>query len=411
MTETSLNAPISTGPTVDAGPLSDAGRARMVELADQAGVRRIHMLGWRDLDDDEAGGSEVHASTVAALWAQAGLEITMRSSASVGRSAVGFRDGYRVVRRGSRYGVFPRAAAAEITGRHGPCDALVEIWNGMPFASPLWWRGPHAVWLHHVHGPMWNMALGDTLGRVGRLLEERLAPPLYRRVPVVTLSQSSEAELIDELGFDRARVGVVEPGIDARYSPGGSRSDSPLVVAVGRLAPVKRFPMLIRAAARARERIGDLQLVIVGEGYTRPDVVATIDEVGGHDWVRLAGHVSDDELIGLYRSAWCVASASEREGWGMTLTEAAACGTPAVVTNIAGHSDATRDELSGLLCDGEKGLTDGLVRLLGDATLRARLQAGALARAAELTWEHTAIANLEVLCTGSVSSARPTGGA
>ncbi|MFZ1588352.1 MAG: glycosyltransferase family 4 protein [Candidatus Microthrix parvicella] len=411
MTETSLNAPISTGPTVDAGPLSDAGRARMVELADQAGVRRIHMLGWRDLDDDEAGGSEVHASTVAALWAQAGLEITMRSSASVGRSAVGFRDGYRVVRRGSRYGVFPRAAAAEITGRHGPCDALVEIWNGMPFASPLWWRGPHAVWLHHVHGPMWNMALGDTLGRVGRLLEERLAPPLYRRVPVVTLSQSSEAELIDELGFDRARVGVVEPGIDARYSPGGSRSDTPLVVAVGRLAPVKRFPMLIRAAARARERIGDLQLVIVGEGYTRPDVVATIDEVGGHDWVRLAGHVSDDELIGLYRSAWCVASASEREGWGMTLTEAAACGTPAVVTNIAGHSDATRDELSGLLCDGEKGLTDGLVRLLGDATLRARLQAGALDRAAELTWEHTAIANLEVLCTGSVSSARPTGGA
>lgn len=411
MTETSLNAPISTGPTVDAGPLSDAGRARMMELADQAGVRRIHMLGWRDLDDDEAGGSEVHASTVAALWAQAGLEITMRSSASVGRSAVGFRDGYRVVRRGSRYGVFPRAAAAEITGRHGPCDALVEIWNGMPFASPLWWRGPHAVWLHHVHGPMWNMALGDTLGRVGRLLEERLAPPLYRRVPVVTLSQSSEAELIDELGFDRARVGVVEPGIDARYSPGGSRSDTPLVVAVGRLAPVKRFPMLIRAAARARERIGDLQLVIVGEGYTRPDVVATIDEVGGHDWVRLAGHVSDDELIGLYRSAWCVASASEREGWGMTLTEAAACGTPAVVTNIAGHSDATRDELSGLLCDGEEGLTDGLVRLLGDATLRARLQAGALARAAELTWEHTAIANLEVLCTGSVSSARPTGGA
>lgn len=411
MTETSLNAPMPTGPTVDAGPLSDAGRARMVELADQAGVRRIHMLGWRDLDDDEAGGSEVHASTVAALWAQAGLEITMRSSASVGRSAVGFRDGYRVVRRGSRYGVFPRAAAAEITGRHGPCDALVEIWNGMPFASPLWWRGPHAVWLHHVHGPMWNMALGDTLGRVGRLLEERLAPPLYRRVPVVTLSQSSEAELIDELGFDRARVGVVEPGIDARYSPGGSRSDSPLVVAVGRLAPVKRFPMLIRAAARARERIGDLQLVIVGEGYTRPDVVATIDEVGGHDWVRLAGHVSDDELIGLYRSAWCVASASEREGWGMTLTEAAACGTPAVVTNIAGHSDATRDELSGLLCDGEEGLTDGLVRLLGDATLRARLQAGALARAAELTWEHTAIANLEVLCTGSVSSARPTGGA
>lgn len=401
---------MTTGPSVNPGTLSEAGRARMVELAANAGIRRIHMLGWRDLDDDEAGGSEVHASTIAALWAEAGLEVTMRSSASPGRSAVGFRDGYRVIRRGSRYGVFPRAAAAEITGRHGPADALVEIWNGMPFASPLWWRGPHAVWLHHVHGPMWNMALGDQLGKVGRLLEERLAPPLYRKVPVVTLSASSEHELIDDLGFRPERVGVVEPGIDARYGPGGTRSETPLVVAVGRLAPVKRFPMLVRAAAAARKQVGDLNLVIVGDGYKRPEVEAAIDEVGGSGWVRLAGHVSDAELIDLYRSAWCVASASEREGWGMTLTEAAACGTPAVATNIAGHSDAVRADHSGLLCDGEAGLAKGLARVLGDVELRTQLQQGALQRATELTWEQTAIKNLEVLCTGSVSAARPTAG-
>lgn len=398
-----------TGPSVHAGSLSTAGRARLAELADASGIRRVHMLGWRDLDDDEAGGSEVHASTVAALWAEAGLEVTMRSSASKGRSAEGFRDGYRVIRRGSRYGVFPRAAVAEITGRHGPSDALVEIWNGMPFVSPLWWRGPHAVWLHHVHGPMWNMALGDRLGKVGRLLEERVAPPLYRRVPVVTLSASSEEELTRDLGFSQDRVGVVEPGIDARYTPGGTRSETPLVVAVARLAPVKRFSMLVRAAARARERVGDLRLVIVGEGYMRPDVVATIEAVGGQSWVHMAGHVSDDELIDLYRSAWCVASASEREGWGMTMTEAAACGTPAVATDIAGHADAIRADHSGLLVDGEQGLADGLARLLGDAALRTRLQAGALLRAAELTWEHTAVANFEVLATGSVANARPLG--
>ena len=166
----------------------------------------------------------------------------------------------------------------------------------MPFVSPLWWRGPHAVWLHHVHGPMWNMALGDRLGKVGRLLEERVAPPLYRRVPVVTLSASSEEELTRDLGFSQDRVGVVEPGIDARYTPGGTRSETPLVVAVARLAPVKRFSMLVRAAARARERVGDLRLVIVGEGYMRPDVVATIEAVGGQSWVHMAGHVSDDEL-------------------------------------------------------------------------------------------------------------------
>ncbi len=64
------------------------------------------------------------------------------------------------------------------------------------------------------------------------------------------------------------------------------------------------------------------------------------------------GHVSDEELLDLYRSAWVVASASAREGWGMTITEAGACGTPAVATRIAGHTDAVVHEHSGLLVDG-----------------------------------------------------------
>ena len=46
-------------------------------------------------------------------------------------------------------------------------------------------------------------------------------------------------------------------------------------------------------------------------------------------------------------AAWVVASSSVREGWGMTLTEAAACGTPAVATRIAGHVDAVDDGVSG----------------------------------------------------------------
>ncbi|MEZ5381321.1 MAG: glycosyltransferase family 4 protein [Microthrixaceae bacterium] len=396
-----------TGPSVVIPELSESGRARLCELAASAGIRRIHMLGWRDLEDPEAGGSEVHASTVAALWAAAGLEVTMRSSAGVGLSSVGFRDGYRVIRRGSRYGVFPRAVAAEVTGRHGPADALVEIWNGVPFLSPLWWRGAHVVWLHHVHGPMWNMALGP-VGSVGRVMEERLAPRLYRKVPVVTLSKSSETELIHELGIPSSNLGVVEPGIDPRFSPGGARSKVPLVVAVGRLVPVKRFPMLVRAAAAARARLGDLQLMIVGEGYKRPEVERTIADVGGEEWIRLLGHVSDERLIELYRSAWCVASASEREGWGMTITEAAACGTPAVATDISGHSDAIRDGSSGVLAATEEALGDALTAVLGDRAFRERLQQGALDRAQVLTWEHTAIANLEVLATGSTANAWPS---
>ncbi len=100
------------------------------------------MLAWRDLDDPEAGGSEVHASNVAALWSRAGIEVTMRTSYAPGKPQISWRDGYRVIRKAGRYSVFPRAAFSEMMKWHGGSDAIVEIWNGMPFLSPVWARRP-----------------------------------------------------------------------------------------------------------------------------------------------------------------------------------------------------------------------------------------------------------------------------
>ena len=128
----------------------------LAAVAAEAGIRRIHLVAWRDLDDPEAGGSELHAHMIAARWAAAGLDVTFRTSAVPGAPAALTRDGYRVLRRSGRYAVFPGAAWEGIRMGHRPGDALVEIWNGMPFLSPLWYRGPRIVFLHHVHAEMWG---------------------------------------------------------------------------------------------------------------------------------------------------------------------------------------------------------------------------------------------------------------
>ena len=372
------------------------GSRKLGDIADAAGLKRIHVLAWRDLADVEAGGSEVHASTVCRLWAEAGLDVTMRTSYAPGAPTDSRRDGYRVVRRAGRYLVFPRGVASELLGRHGTRDALVEIWNGVPWLSPIWARGPRVTWLHHVHGPMWKMVLPPGLARVGSLVERRLAPPFYRRTPVITLSPSSRDELVGQLKFPATNVTVVPPGIDARFSAGGVRSPTPLVVAVGRLMPVKRFELLVDQVAPLRSRHPDLRLVIVGEGAERDLIEARIARHDAAEWITLAGRISDDELVALYRQAWMVTSASVAEGWGMTLTEAAACGTPAVATDIAGHRDAVADGRSGMLAAPDQlGATIG--RVVADPDLRARLHAGALAHAAAFTWEATAAATLTVL--------------
>ena len=366
------------------------------DLAAEAGIRRIHMLAWRDLADVEAGGSEIHASTVASLWAQAGIEVTMRTSYAQGSPPFATRDGYQVIRKAGRYLVFPRAAAAEATGRHGPRDALVEIWNGVPFFSPIWARGPRVTWLHHVHTEMWPLVLPPGLARVGQFLESRLAPPFYRRTSVVTLSESSKVLLLERLGFRPENVHVVPPGISPRFSMGGKKSEAPSVLAVGRLMPPKAFDELIEAMVRVREVV-PATLTIVGEGYARDALENQISRLGAEQWCQLLGRVDDDILIQRYQSAWVVAASSKSEGWGMTLTEAAAVGTPAVATRIPGHVDAVTHGVTGLLVDSSIELVEALVNVLSDQDLRERMGVEARRQALAFTWERTAYDTMAVL--------------
>ena len=371
------------------------------DLCDR-GVRRIHVLAWRDLDDPDAGGSEVHADHFMSRWAGAGLEVTHRTSAAVGLPSEADRNGYRVVRRGSRYSVFPRAIASEITHRMGRFDALTEIWNGVPWMSPVWCRRPHVTVVHHVHGPMWDQMLPGKLGAVGRLLESRLAPPFYRRGLTVTPSDATRDELLG-LGFRPERVVAVPNGVEEYFQPGGARSAEPLVVCVGRLAPVKRQDEMIEAAVVARRTHPALRLVIVGEGPLRPVLEARIAQHGAQDWITLSGRLERHELVAMYQRAWLVASASLAEGWGLTLTEAAACGTPCVATDISGHRSSVVDGVTGVLAPLDR-LGDALAEVLGDSARRERLAAAALARARTLTWDASAHGLLTALHTEVVAS-------
>ncbi|MGB8859317.1 MAG: glycosyltransferase family 4 protein [Ilumatobacteraceae bacterium] len=351
------------------------------------GCRRVHVLAWRDLDDPDAGGSEVHADHFMRRWAAAGLDITHRTSFAEGLPTTAERNGYHVVRRGSRYSVFPRGVARELRSRR-EYDALVEVWNGVPWLSPVWCRKPRITFLHHVHGPMWDQLLPRPFAFMGRAVEARLAPPFYRRTLTLTPSEATRDELL-HLGFKPERVVAVNNGVEEMFQPAPGHAAAPTVVCVGRLAPVKRQDQLIDEAMIAKRRVPALQLVIVGDGPLRPVLEERIARYGAAGWIRLAGRLSHEDLVALYQQAWLVTSASLAEGWGLTLTEAAACGTAAVATDVNGHRSSVVDGVTGVLVPLER-LGDTIADVLLDDARRVGLEDAALTRAKTLTWEASA---------------------
>ncbi|HVB94946.1 MAG TPA: glycosyltransferase family 4 protein [Acidimicrobiales bacterium] len=399
----------ATGGLTGYSPFDEPGLRRFAdmslhEIAAVGGLRRLDVVAWRDFDDPEAGGSELHAHQILSAWAEAGLDITLTTSSVPEARAVARRGGYRVVRRAGRYAVFPRTLVSGALGRLGTGDGLVEVWNGMPFFSPLWARCPRITFLHHVHAEMWNMVLPRGLAALGNSIEHQLAPAIYRRSRIVTLSSSSKTEIVDRLGIPSERVVVCPPGVDSRFAPGGERSDSPLVVAVGRLVPVKRFQLMIEALVRVKRRHPDLVAVIAGEGYERPMLEDLIRDRDAGSWISLPGYIEDDRLVDLYRAAWVVASSSLREGWGMTVTEAGACGTPSVASRISGHRDAVIDDRSGLLFDDVDGIDDALDAVISDEILRKRLGIGAFEHASQFTWDAAARGALAVLAAEALAN-------
>ena len=204
--------------------------------------------------------------------------------------------------------------------------------------------GPKVVLMHHVHADMWHMVLPPNLATMGDTLERRVAP--------LDLPAQPDDHPVAVVHGRRCSRSASRPATSRSSRPAStpasrraaSAPPTPTVLAAGRLVPVKRYDLLIRAVVEARRPVPDLDA-----HHRRHRPAAGRARGAGRrrstprDAVRFAGWVSDDELLDLYRRSWLVASASVREGWGMTLTEAAACATPAVATRIAGHTDAVVD--------------------------------------------------------------------
>lgn len=188
----------------------------------------------------------------------------------------------------------------------------------------------HEVWTRQY----WRRYAGPVVGTLGWLVQRACARIPHR---AFCMSQTHANRLVDE-GY--RGTAVVLPGLYAGpVEPSRADDVDPsLVVYAGRHVPEKRVDALVRGFARARAQRPELRLDVYGDGPERARVEALVHELGLDTSVRVRGARPEQEVATALGRAACLATASEREGYGLVVVEAAAQGTPSVV--VAGPENA-----------------------------------------------------------------------
>jgi glycosyltransferase involved in cell wall biosynthesis len=355
---------------------------------------RLHVLVLTDRDwtHPQGGGTGTHLYGHVSRWLAQGHRVTVIAGSYPGALATEQIDQLTIHRMGGRITVFPRAIWAVRRGLVPDADVALEVINGISFLTPLWLRIPRVALIHHIHRPHYADELGLE-GRIAAFFLETLALRLlYRRSRFVTVSQSSARAIADH-GVSHKRITVSYNGVESAAFGPGERAATPTLVYLGRLKRYKRIEALLDVV----EAVPEATLDIVGEGSHRAELEAEIVRRGLLDRVTLHGHVDEPTKVALLQRAWVHITASPREGWGLNVMEAAACGTASIGIAAGGLRESILHGQTGLLAKDLDELIAMTELVIRDEFVREQLGSAALTRARSLTWDNSAATTLGVL--------------
>ena len=347
------------------------------------------IFNWRDIKNPEAGGAEVFTHENAKRWTKMGHEVTLFTSEFNGCKKEEVVDGVKVVRAGGKYSVYMKAKECykKYFSKEN-FDVVIDEINTVPFFTPKFVNNGERIvaLIHQLAREYWFYETPFPINIMGYYFFEDRWLKNYNKIPTVTVSESTKMDLIN-LGFKK--VFIVPEGIS--FNPlkeVPEKEKEPTVIYLGRLKRAKRPDLVIKAFKIVKEKIPNAKLWIVGDGYLRKDL-----EKIAPDEVKFFGHISEEEKIKLLSKAWVMVNPSIREGWGINVIEANACGTLAVAYDIPGLRDSIINEKTGLLVkengDVEK-LAEAIIRVLESEVLRKVLSVNALEYSKNFSWDKAA---------------------
>ena len=225
-----------------------------------------------------------------------------------------------------------------------------------------------------------------------------LVPRVLRSSRVLVAdSESTRRDITQSYGIAPDKIRVVYPGYDPdTYSANGSdrpfrSGEGSYLLYVGNLLPHKNLLSLLDALAILRRR-RRARLIIRGDGqpaYARA-VRERVETLGLGDLVSFQGYAAEGALRDLYAGAVCLVLPSLREGFGLPVLEAMACGTPVITSSSSSLPEVGGDAALRVDPHDAIDLADAMYRVLTDADLRDDLRERGLKWVRAFSWRRTA---------------------
>ncbi|MEO0135995.1 MAG: glycosyltransferase family 4 protein [candidate division WOR-3 bacterium] len=304
----------------------------------------ILIVNWQDWKNPYAGGAEVYLYEIFSRLIKRGHKVLLLCSRGLKQKRYEILDGFEIFRIGRRFNFnfyVPWALRALL--RHRKIDVIIDDQNKIPFYSPFFTRKKNLIMIMHLFRKTIFRETNPLFASYVYLTES-LIPIFYSRSQFIAISQST-AEDLRKMGI-KQNISIVYSGIPEVLIDNRIKREQNLVLYVGRIKRYKSIDHLLYAIHLVKNE-HPVQLALVGTGDALEDLKKLAKNLKLN--VEFKGFVSEKEKYEMYQKARVVVQPSIKEGWGLTVLEAQACGTPVICARAPGLKETIIDGKTGYL--------------------------------------------------------------
>lgn len=224
---------------------------------------------------------------------------------------------------------------------------------------------------------------------------------IEKATKIIAVSKTTKKDIVKFYHVPEEKIEVIYNGFEktlVKNSTNHQPQTTPYILYVGTLQPRKNIPVLIKAFKAFHTTYPDFKLIIAGKkGWMFDNIYKTVKENGLEKCVRFTGYINDNELVALYRKAFCFVMPSLYEGFGIPVLEAMSYGCP-VISSFA----SSLPEIGSEAClyfdpSREDDLLNTLIKLKESVSIRKELIQKGKERVTQFSWTLCAEKTLDII--------------